>query len=219
MCTYYVGVGTYFQYRLAIFSTDAMSLNCPQIVLVRNLRTPNKDTAINRYNFKAWAPDVVLWHWATVPFRRSIPQAQMTWMINDDQLNRYYSFHLTINDVSTTLRHWLIGIVCNWHLAGTVRNLSRNACPNWDVKPSRTVSFHAPPPPPFIYSTNTISRTRIFSANLLAISLKTVYHPNIRFLRRHNYRTSINTHSTHTSFGRINCAVNICRCQQFNATL
>jgi hypothetical protein len=87
MCTYYVGVGTYFQYRLAI-STDAMSLIELPTDRLRKLRTPNKDTAIN--NLKACAPDVVLWHSATVPFRRSIPQAQMTWMINDDQLNRYY---------------------------------------------------------------------------------------------------------------------------------
>jgi len=60
MCMYYVGVGTYFQYRLAIFSTDAMSLIELPTDRLRNLRTPNKDTDINRYNFKACASDVVL---------------------------------------------------------------------------------------------------------------------------------------------------------------
>jgi len=89
MCTNYVGVGKYFQYRLAI-STDAKSLIALSTDRLGKLCTSTKGTAINRYNFKACAPDVVLWHSATVPFRRSIPQAQKTWMINDDQLNRYY---------------------------------------------------------------------------------------------------------------------------------
>jgi len=60
MCTYYVGVGKYFQYRLAIFSTDAKSLIALSTDRLGKLRTSNKGTAINRYNFKACAPDVVL---------------------------------------------------------------------------------------------------------------------------------------------------------------